>query len=250
MANRWFRLYDEILDDPKVQKLSADDFRTWINLLCLASRNQGRLPALEDIAFALRWSIDATLAVVERLLNATLIDRVSGGPDGWGYAPHAWHERQYKSDTSTERVKRFRNVTKALHETASESDTDTDKKSSPIGEPKKAADASRGTRLPDDWALPCEWTDWAIEHGATLAVVIEQADRFRDYWRSCPAAKGRKADWFATWRNWMRDKIDGKPRINGHARPVRPTGEDRIRALFGSDALRGEPIDITPRGTG
>jgi len=28
--------------------------------------------------------------------------------------------------------------------------------------------------------------------------------KFCDYWRAQPGAKGRKSDWPATWRNWMR----------------------------------------------
>jgi hypothetical protein len=29
-------------------------------------------------------------------------------------------------------------------------------------------------------------------------------EAFIDYWRSVPGQKGRKVDWPATWRNWMR----------------------------------------------
>jgi hypothetical protein len=130
--SRWFRLHEEILDDPKVQKLSGDDFKTWVNLLCLTSRNGGKLPPPEDIAFALRMSPDAVSTVLERLLNATLIARRSGGVDGGHYAPHKWDERQYKSDTSTGRVKRFRERYKTVTETApdTESETDTERKKS------------------------------------------------------------------------------------------------------------------------
>ncbi len=124
--SRWFRMYAEVLNDPKVQRLSGDDFKDWVNLLCLASQNDGRLPDLEDIAFALRRSPDGALTVLERCLNAGLIDRRSGGDSGWHYAPHGWDERQYKSDTSTERVKRFRQRSKTVSETPPDTDTDTD----------------------------------------------------------------------------------------------------------------------------
>ncbi len=42
---RWFRFYSEVLDDPKVQGLSLGLFKMWINLLCIAARNDGYLPA-------------------------------------------------------------------------------------------------------------------------------------------------------------------------------------------------------------
>lgn len=124
--SRWFRMYDEILDDPKVQKLSAEDFRGWVNLLCLASKNDGRFPPIEDIAFALRETPDAVSTLLERLRSGGLIARRSGGPNGAYDAPNNWNERQYKSDTSTERVKRFRKRQETLRETAPETDTETE----------------------------------------------------------------------------------------------------------------------------
>lgn len=121
---RWFRMYDELLDDPKVQKLPAHDFRGWVNLLCLASRNDGRLPPVSDIAFALRETQDAVSTLLERLLDGGLIERRSGGADGAHYAPYRWDERQYKSDTSTGRVKRFRERSKTVAETPPETETE------------------------------------------------------------------------------------------------------------------------------
>jgi hypothetical protein len=125
--SRWFRMYDELLDDPKVQRLSPDDFRGWVNLLCLASRNGGKLPAIADIAFALRETQDAVSTLVERLRSGGLIERRSGGADGAFDAPYRWNERQYKSDTSTDRVKRFRKRSKNGDETPPETETETDK---------------------------------------------------------------------------------------------------------------------------
>jgi hypothetical protein len=128
--SRWFRLYDELLDDPKVQRLAPADFKGWINILCLASRNGGKLPPLCDIAFALRETDDAVSTLVERLRSAGLIVRRSGGSDGAYDAPYRWEERQYKSDTSTDRVKRFRQRSKVVagtaDETAPETEAETD----------------------------------------------------------------------------------------------------------------------------
>lgn len=131
--SRWFRLYDEMLDDPKVQRLPPQDFKIWINLLCLASRHDGKLPCLVDIAFALRISDNDAVTLVERLHIAGLIDKRNGGPDGFHYTPHAWEKRQYKSDNSADRVKKHRekrnvscNVTVTPPDTDTEADTETD----------------------------------------------------------------------------------------------------------------------------
>lgn len=119
--SRWFRLYDELLDDPKVQRLSGDDFKAWVNLLCLASRNEGKLPAAADIAFALRLAPAKASATLARLVSAGLLDPVSDG-----FEPHGWNARQYKSDVSTDRVKRFRQRSKTATVTPPDTDTDTE----------------------------------------------------------------------------------------------------------------------------
>lgn len=123
--SRWFRMYDEVLDDPKVQRLSGDDFKAWVNILCLASRNDGALPPASDIGFALRLDAKKTAAIINRLVAAGLIVA-----EGEALSPNKWNARQYKSDVSTGRVKRFRErskpVSEALPETAPDTEPDTD----------------------------------------------------------------------------------------------------------------------------
>lgn len=127
--SRWFRMYNEVLDDPKVQRLNGDDFKAWVNLLCLASRLDGALPPLEDIGFALRMDGKKAKAVVARLVSAGLLDEEEGR-----FRPHSWNDRQYQSDVSTGRVKQFRerkkiasrNGDETFHETAPDTETDTE----------------------------------------------------------------------------------------------------------------------------
>jgi hypothetical protein len=122
--SRWFRMYDCVLDDPKVQRLPGDLFKTWVNLLCVASRNDGQLPNAADLAFMLRMSDDAISTALRRLVDVGLID------DGEKLSPHNWDQRQFKSDVSTERVKRFRKQetkrASAVSVTPPDTDTDTD----------------------------------------------------------------------------------------------------------------------------
>jgi hypothetical protein len=197
--SRWFRFYAEALDDPKVQLLDGDTFKAWVNLLCLAARNGGYLPPIEAVAFALRIDESGALAVVERLLIATLLDKVSGGPSGYRYAPHGWEERQYKSDTSTDRVKRFRQRSKPTEETAPDTEAELETEETP----QPPSGGRRGkTVLPSDWQLPpvselppkaraCaeQWTEASYE---------TEGEGFTLYWRSC----GRMMkDWNGTWAN-------------------------------------------------
>lgn len=201
---RWFRLYAEVVNDPKVQKLPCEDFRAWINLLCLAADNDGKLPSFEDIAFALRVTNDGARTLVERLSSGGLIDRLNGGPNGWHYAPHAWAKRQYKSDVSTERVKRFRQRSETVSETPPETEADTEQR-----QIKKEVDApptaspKRGSRLPLDWRPSDDDLAFARTKLSTQDIT-DAVDNFRDHWHSAAGGKGLKLDWSATWRVWVR----------------------------------------------
>jgi len=101
---RWFRVYDEILDDPKVQLLTPELFKTWANLLAVASRNAGKLPPTQQLAFALRLAPQDMQSKLDELILAGLIDITTDGME-----PHNWTKRQWKRDDSTDRVRRHRN---------------------------------------------------------------------------------------------------------------------------------------------
>ena len=83
--------------------------------------------------------------------------------------------------------------------------------------PKRKTASSTGTRLPDGWQLPKSWGDWALEErpDMTPADVRREADCFADYWHAVPGAKGRKADWQGTWRNWIRRSDGAGPSLRG-----------------------------------
>ena len=130
MAGRWFRIYDEILDDPKVQKLPADLFRMWVNSLALCSRNGGSLPPVEDCAFAFRETESTVSSAFHTFKELGLFVT-----DGETFQPKNWKKRQYKSDTSTERVRAFRKRSRNGDETSPDTDTDTD---IPLGKPNGA----------------------------------------------------------------------------------------------------------------
>src|SRR5512139_3757277 len=103
MSGRWFRFYDDAVNDPKVQRLEPRLFKAWVNLLCLAARNDGWLPSIEDVSFSLRMSEDDIGDIVNALISCGLIDEFDGR-----FSPHNWEERQYKSDSSAERMRRHR----------------------------------------------------------------------------------------------------------------------------------------------
>lgn len=59
------------------------------------------------------------------------------------------------------------------------------------------------TRLPADW-VPSETDIQFCQQVRPDLNVLFVADGFKDYWIAVAGAKGRKLDWAATWRNWIR----------------------------------------------
>jgi hypothetical protein len=117
----WFRVHDDLVDDPKVQRLEPSLFKALINLWCLTSANGGVLPPIDEIAFKLRMKPEKAQRVLNELRAVGLVE-----DDERGTRPHNWDQRQFISDGSTSRVKRFRerrrNVSPNASETASETE--------------------------------------------------------------------------------------------------------------------------------
>jgi hypothetical protein len=153
---KWLRLYHEILDDPKVQRLEPALFKFWINFLCLANRSAVRGVVQMDvgeIAFALRMADDEAAAALVALERAGLIE-----PLETGLKPHNWDERQRKSDDVTARVTAHRSAKRApetLHATpakqagsvsssrAEETETETEENGTPAESVASDAATSR-----------------------------------------------------------------------------------------------------------
>jgi len=94
----------------------------------------------------------------------------------------------------------------------------------------------RGSRLPADFPTDAEITFCRQERPDLDAGLL--AAKFRDYWCGVPGAKGRKLDWPATWRNFVRSEFSRAP-------PARasPNRSDRLSATVA--ALTGrKPTEI------
>ena len=99
----WLRLYTSVLDNRKLQKLSGEQFKSVVNLWCLASIHNGTLPNVSDVAFRLRCTDEQAANLIDDLIDKQLLDRTPNG-----IVPHDWNEHQYSSDNSTKRVQKFR----------------------------------------------------------------------------------------------------------------------------------------------
>lgn len=86
------------------------------------------------------------------------------------------------------------------------------KNSTPTTPPTTSSGNStaRGSRLPDGWRPD--------EAGRALASELlgnsgarAELEKFTDFWRAKAGADGRKLDWNATWRNWVRRAAERSP---------------------------------------
>jgi uncharacterized protein YdaU (DUF1376 family) len=76
--------------------------------------------------------------------------------------------------------------------------------SKPTTTPKsKAGATASGSRLPEDWKPSLADVEYCKTERPDLQP-SKVAQNFYDYWIAIPGAKGRKLDWSATWRTWVR----------------------------------------------
>jgi|GEM_PF-2090142 len=127
MSLPWFRLYSEVLSDRKINrvcKLSRQPKATvlgvWVTLLALAndSPHRGELFVTDDMPVTLEEIADETglddsvfTAIFDALCEIGVVE--CGRDDDIISIPN-WDKRQFKSDASTKRVKRYRERRVAL----------------------------------------------------------------------------------------------------------------------------------------
>lgn len=87
-----------------------------------------------------------------------------------------------------------------------------ERKGHPNNTPNGVGAAKRGTRLPDDFAMPDDWIEAAIQRGFTRAAAQVESEKFILYWQAKSGRDATKIDWRKTWLNWLlnADKSRGR----------------------------------------
>jgi len=248
-VSRWFRFHADAMRNPKVARLSDKEFRLWVELLAVASENDGVIPCLDDLKHILKRRLDHLSTGVERLISMGLIDAL-----GDGYEPHGWAKHQYKSDVSTARVQKHRSKGN-VSETPPDTETDTEVVIAEAITTERAKRSARKVsvvphRMPDDWvpgplpddvaALVAQWPEGRLQR---------EALNTRDYWRS---TKIRRPGWDLTFHNRIRDVHD---KVLRETRPNdRPASNDQaprnpyVRAVIAGQAARAADERRQPGG--
>lgn len=222
MKNQWFRLYAEMVDDEKVGALAFSDRWFFVAILCL--KCDGTLDNYigktldKKVAFKLRISLSEVEELKTRLLEEGLVDI--------SWQPVAWDRRQFKSDSSAERVKRHRekkskldqsdgtmkrdcNVTETPPDTETDTETDTQSEGESAGGPV-AVEVSHREFLDayprkQDYSVAQVRTEWvALAHkGTDMRMLVEAAKGYALRSRS----NGTEERYIPRPENWLSKRM-------------------------------------------
>jgi len=199
----WFRLWSDAVDDEKLRLLAFEDRWHFVALMCCKS--QGILDSQDHdaimrrkVAVKLGLQVRELEEVARRLSEVDLINSES-------LQPLAWCKRQFESDLSTERVRRFREAKQGetpmkrfmnVSETPPETETETDTE-------KRGARARRfSPPSAEEVAAYCTENRYQVDSA-----------KFCDHY----TAKGWKIgtspmkDWKAAVRTWTRNGPSSSP---------------------------------------
>lgn len=170
----WIKLYRDILDDLDWHELDPLAAKSLVSLWLLASESDGVLPDMKKIAFRLRMSEKQAKSIVSQLSHWLEQDDITVISD------------RYQDDSVEREI-----------ETEKEIEKETEREFMP-----------RGSRLNPNWQPSSDELEFARQLGIDG---LSEAERFRDYWTAQAGQKAVKANWTATWRNWIRNAT---PRTN------------------------------------
>ena len=87
----------------------------------------------------------------------------------------------------------------------------------------------RGSRIAADWVPTVAEISFAEARGFSGPEIQRMAARFKNYWEGAAGPNARKANWTATWRNWVDREADTRPpagkALNGRYNPNAPPSE-------------------------
>lgn len=154
-APPWFRLYHRMVDDDKLRLLAFEDRWHFVALCCLKASGLIDEPDSDvrtrRIAVKLGVQVRELDEISRRLREVDLVDE--------SLNPVAWDELQFRSDTSTDRVKKFREKQQRnkvqrcgnVSVTAQETDTETEEEVAKATPASADADALKPIHVMDEW---------------------------------------------------------------------------------------------------
>ena len=238
MAGDWIKMRGNLWDDPRVSKLCdlTDQSEAaivgalyWLWAAADQHTEDGLMPGL-----TLR-QIDRKTGVQGFGAALCQIGWLEDNPDGVRIVNFEDHNGTSAKRRCTD-AQRKANVRNVSASDADKQRTESGQKTPNLGareekrreeektEEAPSAKSPAGAALPKNWILPAQWAAWAQGERPDLDP-NKVADEFRDYWIAKPGKEGRKADWEATWRNWVRNQ-----RATTYGRPAH-SAAPKVRGL-------------------
>lgn len=192
----WFRFYVEAVADRKLRRLKPE-YR-WLFVACLAAARQSPSPGvllvgdgdpmhLEDLADVAAMPVDNVRQGMDALCQAGVIRWADGQWD----VP-AWGERQYESDTSTQRTSQWRHKQRHANVTSDAPDTEQIQNTE--------LERVRASQPTEAFEIDADLRTWAAEKHPGVDL-----DREREGWLLWCAANGRKyLSHRAGFQTWVR----------------------------------------------
>lgn len=236
MAGEWLKLECSTPDKPEVFAITArmgwEDpdltvgklFRVWrwfdqqtvngnadgvtCSLLDRIAGATGFAQAMIDVAWLTETGAGLMLPNFEKHNGAT----------AKGRAQTAKRVANHRSDAPSNTTCNAENVTPAL----AREEKKREEKKLTTKERSRAEATTTASRLPADWAASAEDIEFCKTERPEL-IPAQTEQRFRDYWIAQPGVKGRKADWPATWRNWVRNERAPHGAVAGRPAKFDPT---------------------------
>lgn len=248
-------------DHPKIVELSADAFRTHIEMILYARKylTDGRIPK----QLAKRWLAVAINELLENDDESPSLTRDENG-DLWLHDFVAMQTSKadagelsevralagraggrVKAQNAKQSAKQNARQTGKQNSSQSESESESSKnKTNTLPPPPK----NSGTRLPDDWQPNADLIDFVRAecpnvNGRTAT------ENFRDYWHSKSGKDATRTKWDLVYRKWMRTEQERAPRLR--AAQTKSTTDDRVRghlalaAEFAARETNTDQLEIT-----
>jgi hypothetical protein len=195
---KWFRFWVDILDDVKMLQLTDYEYRMWTYILayaCSVDSESGECNInVDSFSLRCRTRVSHLKHALETFQTLGLITLDESGL----IKITNWNKRQFKSDNTYERVKKFREVTLKrnvscnVSETVPDTDTDTDKKKYI----KKTHQPGNGIFHPPTLE---EVSAYCLERGNAV-----DPERFMNHYEANGWMRGKSKikNWKATVRTW------------------------------------------------
>lgn len=227
MSNAWFRMYHEFASDAKVQMMSEQYQRRLVMLFCLRCNSDVTLQDSE-VAFQLRigeveWGETKREFIARGFLDAdnNLLN---------------WNKRQYRSDSSAERVRKHRESKRnddvtTCNVTVTPPDTEQIQNRTDISSEDKSSSDSPLPKISFNFTErqwegigPSDLKTWGE---AYPAVGIERELKEMAAWLHANP-KNKKSNYTRFINNWLSREQDKAPRVAGHSVSTAPPDPNRI----------------------